>query len=55
MDEDDERDDMCMRPPSFGCGRVSTGEASVISVSVAIWVTARDTQDRKKVQVGGVK
>jgi hypothetical protein len=54
MEDDEERDDICMRPPSFGCGKVSTGEASVIAVSEAIRVTARDTQDQKDVQGGGV-
>jgi hypothetical protein len=33
IDEEDDRDDICMRPPSFGCGKVGTGEASFISVS----------------------
>lgn len=40
MEEDDDNDDICIRPPSFGCGRVSIGEASVISVS-AIWDVVR--------------
>lgn len=35
MDEDEEIEDMCMRPPSLGCGRVGTGEASFISISEA--------------------
>jgi hypothetical protein len=54
MEDEEERDDICMRPPSFGCGRVSTGEASFIAVSEAIRVTARDTQAPKDVQGGGV-
>jgi hypothetical protein len=33
IDEEDDRDDICMRPPSLGCGKVGTGEASFISVS----------------------
>lgn len=54
IEEDDESDDMCMRPPSFGCGKVSTGKASVISVFGSIKDTAGDTRDRNKVQGGGV-
>ena len=56
MDEAEDRDDMCIRPPSLGCGRVSTGEASVISVSDAIWLFATDTVEQRcvgEVQRGG--
>lgn len=46
IDEDEDKDDICMRPPSLGCGKVSTGEASVISVSEAIWVVTLNRHNR---------
>lgn len=53
MDDEEDRDDICMRPPSLGCGRVGTGEASFISVSDAIEKVFHSRHSRKERSLRG--
>lgn len=53
MEEDEDRDDICVRPPSLGCGKVGTGEASFISISDAIWEAFHSRRSRIKTIVRG--